>query len=440
MKEELEFLKKHLSPNQNVVVACSGGPDSMCLMSLLLELKKELNLKIICAHVNHKLRSISDNEALMVKNFSKKNNITFELKELKKYELEEFSENDAHFERYKFFNEIMEKYDSTTLMTAHHGDDLIETILMRLNRGSNLKGYIGIRKVSYYKGKNGKLKKILRPLLSKSKKDILEYLKEKNIPFCVDESNSSPKYTRNRYRMQVLPFLKSENPNVHKKYLKFSEELLEYEQFIIEYINSRKIIVDNKIDTNKLLTECKLIQKKSIELLIKEAQKMDILEISDNTMEEILKIVNRPNTSIDLKNGYKIINSYGLLMVKKSSRNQYEELIFNHDIEYGNYFFSYQPQQDDLSNCIYLNSEEITLPLKIRSWKEGDRMVVKNLNGSKKISDIFINEKIPKINRNEIPILIDSKDNILWLPNVKKSQFCKDKSEKYDIIIKCEAR
>ena len=88
----------------------------------------------------------------------------------------------------------------------------------------------------------------------------------------------------------------------------------------------------------------------------------------------------------------------------------------------------------------YLNSSEISLPLKIRSVKAGDKMQVKNLNGNKKISDIFIDEKVPKAKRSTYPIVVDAKNTVLWVPNLKKSQFSKDKSEKYDIIIRCKAR
>ena len=92
------------------------------------------------------------------------------------------------------------------------------------------------------------------------------------------------------------------------------------------------------------------------------------------------------------------------------------------------------------NSCIALDTTTIKLPLKIRTIQEKDRMNVKNLNGSKKVSDIFINSKVPKYEREGYPILVDSNDEILWIPNIKKSKFAKDKSEKYDIIIKCEAR
>ena len=177
MNKELEFLKENINKNDIVVVACSGGPDSMCLLSLVNEIKNELNLKIIVAHVNHKLRVESEEEKEMVENYSKENNLIFELLEINKYTNNKFSEEDARKRRYDFFNKLIKKYNANVLLTAHHGDDLIETILMRLTRGSNLSGYIGIKMIN----KNDEYK-ILRPLLSTTKDNILDYLNKNNIP------------------------------------------------------------------------------------------------------------------------------------------------------------------------------------------------------------------------------------------------------------------
>ena len=122
---------------------------------------------------------------------------------------------------------------------------------------------------------------------------------------------------------------------------------------------------------------------------------------------------------------------------KKKEDKKLEEIVFDKDIVIEDFIFYYNNKDGDNTNsCIYLNSSEISLPLKIRSVKAGDKMQVKNLNGNKKISDIFIDEKVPKAKRSTYPIVVDAKNTVLWVPNLKKSQFSKDKSEKYDIIIK----
>ena len=436
MKKVIEFLKENLDKNASIVVACSGGPDSMCLLDLVTKLKDELNLNIIVAHVNHKLRSESEEEAKMVENYAKENNITFELLEITDYINGNFTEEDARKRRYNFFNEIIKKYQASALLTAHHGDDLIETILMRLTRGSNLSGYIGIKEISQTDNY-----KTLRPLLTITKDEIINYLKENNVPYRLDKTNEELKHTRNRYRHIVLPFLKKENPKVHEKYLKFSKELIEYDNFVNTYIKDNKFIVDNSIVINKVSSEIDFIKRKCLELLVKDIQRKDYFDVSDEQMNNLMKLYNQSNKTIDLNNNYMGVNSYGKIYIKKKENKVLNEIFLDKDIKLEDYIFYYNSQDGDNSNsCIYLNTSEITLPLKIRGVLPGDKMKIKNLNGSKKISDIFIDSKVPKDKRSTYPILVDSKNTVLWVPNLKKSQFSKDKSQKYDIIIRCKAR
>ncbi len=434
MKRELEFLEENITDNSKVIIACSGGPDSMCLLNLLIKLRNKKNLELIVAHVNHKLRSASDDEAKMVEEYAKKNNVTFELQELD-YQNAKFSEDDAHRKRYKFFKSLIKKYKANYLVTAHHGDDLIETILMRIARGSNLNGYIGIKRITQNEDYI-----TLRPLLSTTKEEIIKYNESENIPYVIDESNDSLKYTRNRYRKNVLPFLKNEDEYIHLKYLKFSEELEEYDNFVNNYIKEKEFIVDNQIVINKITNESEFIKRKTIELIVKSIQLNDYFNISDKQMNELLKLIYNSNKSIDLNNNYIGINEYGYLKIIKKPNKEYQEIILDKDLEFLGFNFYYNCDNGNSSNnCIYLNSSEVTLPLKLRTRCNGDKMQVLNL-GTKKINDIFIDNKINKEIRDNFPILVDAKNNIIWLPSLKKSQFCKDKSEKYDIIIKCEAR
>ncbi len=436
MKKVIDFLKENLDKNASIVVACSGGPDSMCLLDLVTKLKDELNLNIIVAHVNHKLRSESEEEAKMVENYATENNIAFELLEITDYINGNFTEEDARNRRYNFFNEIIKKYQASALLTAHHGDDLIETILMRLTRGSNLSGYIGIKEISQNENY-----KTLRPLLSVTKDEIINYLKENNVPYRLDKTNEELKHTRNRYRHIVLPFLKKENPKVHEKYLKFSKELIEYDNFVNTYIKDNKFIVDNSIVINKVSSEIDFIKRKCLELLVKDIQRKDYFDVSDEQMNNLMKLYNQSNKTIDLNNNYMGVNSYGKIYIKKKENKVLNEIVLDKDIKLEDYIFYYNSQDGDNSNsCIYLNTSEITLPLKIRGVLPGDKMKIKNLNGSKKISDIFIDSKVPKDKRSTYPILVDSQNRVLWVPNLKKSQFSKDKSQKYDIIIRCKAR
>ena len=436
MKTETKFLEDNIKNNSTIVVACSGGPDSMCLIDLLVRIKKEKNLNVICAHVNHKLREESDNEALMVERYCKKNKIIFELLEINEYKTTKFNEEDARKRRYKFFESLIQKYNAKYLLTAHHGDDLIETILMRIVRGSNLSGYVGIKKIN--KNKNYT---ILRPLLTTTKENIISYNKNNNIEYVIDRSNESMKYTRNRYRKKILPFLKEESKDVHLKFLKFSEELNSYQQFVDEYIKEKELVENNMIVINKIINESNFIKRKALEFIIKEIQTKYIFEISDNQIKEILKIINKNNKSIDLKNGFKCVSEYGLIKIIKEDSKKIDTKILDKDLCVDNFSFYFLKESSSNDNwTIRLSTNEIKLPLYIRAKENKDKLLVKNLNGSKKVNEIFNENKIPRAKRDSYPVIIDSDNNIIWIPGLKKSKFCKDKNEKYDIIIKCEAR
>lgn len=125
-----------------VVVACSGGPDSMALLSLLCSIKREIDIQVICAHVNHNVRRESESEKVFVERFCRDHNVVFDYMVIEDYGDDNF-ESEARTKRYNYFGEVVKKYGAKYLFTAHHGDDLMETILMRIVRGSTLRGYSG---------------------------------------------------------------------------------------------------------------------------------------------------------------------------------------------------------------------------------------------------------------------------------------------------------
>ena len=202
MNEVIEFLNESIKEHDKIVIACSGGPDSMVLLSLLCNLRKEKDFNIICAHVNHNKREESESEALMVEDFCKKNKVTFEMTKFEENEKGNF-EAIARKKRYEYFEKVMKKYKIKKLFTAHHGDDLAETILMRITRGSTLRGYSGFTKYN-----NSEWYELYRPLIFVTKQEIVEYADENKIPYAIDKSNKDQKYTRNRFRYQILPELK----------------------------------------------------------------------------------------------------------------------------------------------------------------------------------------------------------------------------------------
>ena len=226
MKETMAYLNNLLKNNDTVVIGLSGGPDSMCLLNILLSLDKKIN--IICAHINHNIREESKKEMIFIKTYCKSHNLQLETTTFpKKSKNDNYNELELREKRYDFFETIIKKYRAKYLFTAHHGDDLIETILMRITRGSNLKGYNGFQIENIKKDYT-----IIKPLIFMTKLEIENYNKKYQIPAVIDKTNNEDKYTRNRYRHYILPFLKKENKNIHLKYLKFSNELTKYYNYV----------------------------------------------------------------------------------------------------------------------------------------------------------------------------------------------------------------
>lgn len=434
MDKSIEFIKSNIEPNSTVIVATSGGPDSMVLIYLINSLKEELNLSIVCAHVNHKLRIESDEEYEFVKHYCSNNNIVFEGIDFEKYETNNV-ESEAHDKRYMFFESIIEKYNSKYLLTAHHGDDLIETILMKLTRGSSLDGYVGFKKVSkrddYY---------ILRPLIFYTKNEILDYALKKNIEYRIDNTNFDKKYTRNRYRINILPLLKKENKNIHMKYLKFSEELDESNEFINDYVNKKYIeIVDDKIDTKKLKNEKDYIIKKIIYNYLLNFYKKDIKYISDKHINDILSIIKKNRSGYIYLPKEKIlyIDKNEIYFYIKNDNNDYKlPLEENNSVKVIGGEIKIIKETNLTNNFVtHLNSKNIKLPLYVRNKKDGDYIEVLNMDGKKKVKEILIENKVNRNDRNIYPVVVDSEDNIVFIPGLKKSKYDALKSGKYDIIV-----
>lgn len=436
MNKELIYLNELLKENDTVVFACSGGPDSMCLFHLLNELKTEKKLKLICAHVNHKQRKESEEEYFFVKQSCEEANIIFEGTQFTNYQKGNF-EATAHQMRKKFFESIIKKYHAKYLMTAHHGDDLIETILMRLTRGSSILGYPGFPKIKKEKDYFS-----VKPLITTTKDEILFYNTKNKISFVLDQSNNLDDYTRNRYRHHILPILKKENKEVHLKFLKFQEKLCRVNEFLVKNTSNAltECVTNDNVHIVEFMKLDSIIQHMVLEQFLYQIYKNEIKEINDIHVENILKLIYNSKTSgyISLPKGKIGIKNYQIFkIVDKIKKENYQYKLEKYvKLPNNDCILKLENSSEKNNNIIRLNSEEIKLPIIVRTRKDGDLIASKNLKGHQKIKDIFIDKKIPIEKRLTWPIVTDSEDKILWVPGLKKSKFDKEINEKYDIIYK----
>ncbi len=423
--------------NDKIVIGCSTGPDSMALVDMLLKIRNKYNLSLIIAHVNHNVRKESYEEAEFLKQYCIDNNLVFEVMVIEEYGDDNFH-NEARNIRYNFFENLVHKYDANYLMTAHHGDDLMETVLMRIVRGSNLNGYSGFKSVV-----DMDTYKIIRPLVHYTKEELRQYDIDNNVKYYVDSSNDKDKYTRNRYRKYVLPFLKQEEKDVHLKFLKFSDTLNEANKFIEKETDKaiKRVFDKEKLIIDKFLLEDEFIQRELLYYMLSEFYQDDLILVGDRHIDLIITLINsrKANSFINLPNDVIAKKEYNYFTLNRSI-----DTISSYEIEFDNYVMlpnnhyieKTLDDSDNSNNICRLNTSEITLPLIVRTRRFGDKIKVKGLNGTKKVKDIFIDKKISLDKRDSWPIVVDSRGNVVWIPGIKKSKFDKKKSDVYDIILK----
>ena len=434
-KQVNTFIKENIKKNDVVLIAVSGGPDSMCLLDLMIKYREKTNIKIIVSHVHHNVRKESDDELLFVKDYCEKNDIIFESMKINDYSGSNF-ESEARSKRYYFFDKLALKYNAKYVLTAHHGDDLMETILMRVVRGSNLKGYSGFEDKIVFDNYT-----ILRPLISVTKDDILKYNEENNIPYVTDYTNKLDIHTRNRYRNYVIPKLKEEDKNVNLKFLKYSKLINEYDKFIDSYVKKevKKVIKDDKLVISLFMKYDHIIQLRIIQYMLSEVYKDDIIYLNDRHVNNIYKVINgKSNSAVNLPKGYIGVKSYDTFYIDEKVKSDKYQMVFDKELVLPNKrkLIRVDSEESNSNYVCRLSSKDIKLPIIVRTKKDGDTVTIMNMEGHKKLKDVFINAKIPMSERNVWPIVTDSDDNILWIPGIKKTKYNKQKDEKCDIIIK----
>ncbi|HAQ06223.1 MAG TPA: tRNA lysidine(34) synthetase TilS [Bacillus bacterium] len=434
------FLDRHIFQLNNIAIAVgvSGGPDSLALLHFLFQQREKRSLRIVAVHVDHMFRGEESlQDALFVKGFCEERGIPFEMKRadvpayIKKTGLS--TQQAARHCRYKFFEEVMEKHNLHYLALGHHGDDQIETVLMRLTRGSSGKARSGIP-FSRQLGTSI----IFRPFLCLTKEELEAYCTEHGLEPRLDPSNAKGYYSRNRFRSRVLPFLKEENPAVHEHFQRFSEEVQSDEDYLIELTTKKLNKVMNKedgqatIDISSFQEMPMPLQRRAIKLILNYLYKERPASLSAIHIEKIFSIIRSPHPSgtLDFPEGLRIIRSYGnchFQMNPTEGREYCFELFGTDEIVLPNgdrieaQLLDTFPGIDASRNHMIIDLQQSGTPLVIRNRQNGDRMSLKGMAGSKKVKDIFIDLKIPLAKRDEWPVVTDRAGNVLWLPGLRKS-------------------
>ncbi|WML42534.1 tRNA lysidine(34) synthetase TilS [Neobacillus sp. PS3-40] len=434
------FLERQsfLLDNKEMVVGVSGGPDSLALLHFLLGQRVKRNLSIVVAHVDHMFRGAeSFQDAMFVKGFCEQHSIPFEMVQINVPKIMtqtgQSSEVAAREARFSFFAKVMDMYNYSYLALAHHGDDQIETILMRLTRGSTGKARAGIPFLRPFESGF-----IFRPFLSITKQEIKQYCQDSQINPRLDPSNEQSIYTRNRFRKEILPFLKSENRKVHEHFQRFSEELQGDEIFLqdltkefMKTVMTKREAQQITIDIKRFLAMPLPLQRRGIQLILNYLYEERPSSLSAIHIDQIFSLIHHlhPSGKLDFPEGLKVIRSYLKCYFQfevENSQSYHFELGDPGQIDlpnFGKLMMDYVNSPSNASNsCIALfHADKIKLPLLVRTRKNGDRMSLKGMEGSRKLKDIFIDCKVSIQERDRWPIVTDREGFILWLPGLKKS-------------------
>ena len=363
--------KGYFNRHKKILVAVSGGADSMSLLHFLYNHQKDLDIQLGIAHVNHKQRQESEHEEAYLHHWAEEHKVPFHYSAFSG----KFSENAARTFRYEFFKQVMKDYDYSALVTAHHADDQAETIFMRLLRGSRLRHLTGISAIRPF-GTG----QIIRPFL---------HLTKAQLPVTFhfeDRSNTSLAYLRNRIRLSYLPTLSQENPKIKEHLCLLAEEIGLMEQALGELTKDISI------------TDLSVFQQQSdavqLFLLQNYLDSFPDLQLSKGQFNQLISYL-RKNASgkMPLKNGYELVKTQTYFLIRKEASISLSPpclLEFGKSVEFEAYTLTFS-EFNDVSNtdAISIWSDA---PIVIRHRKEGDKIDLGSHH--KKLRRLFIDNKI----------------------------------------------
>ncbi len=418
-----------ITPGDLVVVAVSGGPDSVCLLDILCKLKEELGIGIVVAHFNHGLRPDQDEyETRFVERMAMSFNVPFESKRAEpgmfteKGSLEERARN----ARYQFLGQVKRKVSGQRIAIGHNLNDQAETVIMRLLRGSGPSGLAGIPP--------NRDDEIVRPLIEVARSEIESYLSHGGLNYVTDASNLRTGYLRNRIRLKLLPELRKYQPRIVELLGQTAEIMRSEEKLLVS--NARTWIEEqSETDGSKIFIPLPAFTRLPDALknhVIRVALRMTCGNLRRVNLRHIAAVKNiamgeRPHSNVDLPNDLIVRRVYDRLVFSKMEKTQITDFFHYikgpgiHELENLRYTISIKElENEELPDMkgspwtAFLDADLIKYPLVVRNFRKGDRFIPFGMRGHKKLKDFFMDLKIPTEERVRIPIMA-YEDNIIWV-------------------------
>ncbi len=435
-KKALETIKREglIQNGDRILVALSGGADSVTLLHILKNLEKDLDIEVFAAHLNHQIRGASAHgDALFSYRFCKEIEVPCFLRSIdvpaiakeKKLTMEEA----AREARYSMLFELKKRFRIDKIALAHNLDDQAETILMRILRGTGLNGLKGIE----YKREDG----LIRPLLDLKRYEIEEYCELQKLRYQTDETNLENIYTRNKIRLELLPFIEDHFAcNIKEILSRMAYGLREDGEYL--EIESKKIYDDLHIDVEDYAVKFEMENLENLpSSIVKRLLRYAYAQLLGSAeglefihLEDAIRIIHNPKNELMLNFPRGVIlekKGYNLYITKRAIDQ--ESIIFEHEIIFDG--VTKIPELDleiearvmSKEKCKLLSSgtnikafdlDKIKGTLMVRGRKVGDRIKPLGFSGTKKLKDIFIDKKVPQMQRARTPIFCDD-EKIIWV-------------------------
>ncbi len=455
-----ETIRKYnmLSEGDGVLVAVSGGPDSLALLHVLFALGKEWRLRLEVAHLQHGIRGDdAQKDAALVERLTKKLSLPFHLKEINLPQMKTTRgkgnlEALAREERYGFFSATAAQRGLQKVATGHTRDDQIETQLMWLLRGSGSKGITGMPPVRSFHRRSAALEGplLVRPLIEISRNEVLDFLAAKGFEYRVDQSNLDTALLRNWIRLGLLPQIRARTDLRLDDRLAHLGELLRDEEEVLDRVTRerlQRVTCGEELVCDSLLREPRGIQRRMVRLWLETALG-DLKGIEFHHVEEILRFITRgpPQGRLSIPKGRDLVKQYAHLHLEKR-RARRTAVSYNYVLppegvlavpEVG-MEIQVERVSPSAASCPSNDVEALFdrafLPkvLIVRNFRAGDRFQPIGMDGHKKIKDLFIEKKVPSSIRRAIPLLLAGGE-VLWIPGYGRSEMGKIRPETRDVL------
>ncbi len=401
--ENMKINEQLLNKNEYYVIGVSGGCDSMFLLDTL----RKKGYHILVAHVNYNLRHDSYVDYELVSEYCAKYGLPFYYKEFHSHDYIDGNFQDrARSLRYDFYKGIYRLYRCQGVVLGHHLDDHLETIYMQLQRHNTIH-YLGIKEVNYVKDM-----KVIRPLMPCYKKDILSYCQKHHIPYHDDYTNFETDFERDRVRNLVLKDYTFEQKEDLLKRASFHNERIKELEFKVQTYY-QQYVTDGQIYYYYIPKELRNI---FLYLILKDVMPPQL--ISYSLIEEIKHQINsvKPNIQMNLPVNYLFIKEYDNIYIIDKNKTKGYRYEFSEFVPFGCEHF-HLLENGHINEGVYLTKDDY--PITIRTMKEGDSIMTSS--GTKKLSRLFINAKIPALKRKTWPIVLNKDQTIILVPHIAKN-------------------